>query len=146
VQYETTETKTPVGLGRREFLRDVTVATIGAGICVAGGFAAVDYQKQLDQNITALELARFREYEHDRENLKQWLDGCDKGSLKQLLRLQIGLLDGSDLRSLEACAKHLADGQTGPARADVHSIFEVTSSDGTAGRSHKRNQGCVEQI
>ena len=117
VQYQTTETKTPLRLDRREFLWDAALVAIGAVIGVAGNFAAVDYQKRLEQNITAQELARFREYEHDRENLKQWSDECDKASLKQLLRLQIGLLDGSDLRSMEACAKHLADGQTGAARA-----------------------------
>ncbi len=121
LQYETTETKTPLLLGRRQFLQDAVLVGIGAVLGTAGSFAAarhqVKYQKGLEETITAEELAQFRQYEHDRENLKQWSDVCNKPSLKRLLHLQIGLLDGSDLRSMEASAKDLAASQTGPARA-----------------------------
>jgi hypothetical protein len=84
--------------------------------------APVDYQKELETRITEDDLNRFREYEHDRENLRVLADnvGDKRHSFRRLLKLQIGILDGSDLRKSEADAQDLAASQTGPARIPTH--------------------------
>jgi hypothetical protein len=123
-RYETEETKTQIVVGRRQFLQSVAGGIVASS--VTGPLLAYlsshwsgDYQKQLSETISLRDLQQFCNVEHDRDQLIEWAKhlGDRDQPLKRLLLLQIGILDGSDLRGVEAAAKHLAHSQSGPARA-----------------------------
>jgi hypothetical protein len=132
-RYDTITTKTPLHITKRAFLAgaaktgsmllDKLLMPTAAG--VVGGILVASHQSREDINITEDELRLFREYEHDRASLRRLQLGLGETrlSLRRLIGLQIGILDGSDLADAGAEAKSLAETQTGIAKARTFTQF-----------------------
>lgn len=120
-QYETAETRTRINHARRSFLGKFLAWTAAGATAIgtssAAGTLVQEYRLKRDTEITSDSLDLLKKFEHGRNNLIALSNSVpDHHPFKTLLHLQIGILDGSDLRNAEAAAEYLVNSQTGPAR------------------------------
>jgi hypothetical protein len=132
-RYKTTLTKSPIVKRRRFLFGLAATAAVTYYATVEGTLDAVREQQDLDKQIATDDLKTFRRIEDDHESLARTLTNLGNtpsSPFARLLKLQLAILAGDDLRGERAQIEQLSLSQTGEARTILRvmlaKIFHLT--------------------